>query len=462
MSDQAHSWSCPACDRRVPGRLATCRCGYERNPSEARWTDAQGSTAQSGSTFTPARIIVVVLFVVGLAGLTASRMFRTTSDVPASEPLITPATTVVETQPTTTETPASAIPVPSPSAFAPASSAPAVDSTPDTPRSLEDVISRAAPAVVSIETRDGRGSGFFVGPGVLVTNNHVVGTNASVTVRLSSGSTAQGRVERTSPEADLAVVRLSDAAPAQPVLPLGSADEVRVGQEVIAIGLAMGQFQGTVTRGIISAVRRTGPGSNIVLLQTDAAINPGNSGGPLINRQGRVIGITTLKVSGAAESIGFAVAADHARAFLAGNSSQAPTVPSGATAAPPLAPAFTQKSQVDIMREQGLQAFEQSLKTVATRASQIDNYWTQVKRECGGRITGVYDREWFALFENRLTVTSTEPGCLSALNSIRDAAGEVRTAMVTLHENARRASVYPGDLRQIRAKFDLDWTGWER
>ncbi len=393
-------------------------------------------------------------------------MFRTTSDVPASEPLSldtsTPATTVVETQPTTTETPASAIPVPSPSAFAPASPAPAVDRTLDTPGSLEDVISRAAPAVVSIETRDGRGSGFFVGPGVLVTNNHVVGTNASVTVRLSSGSTAQGRVERTSPEADLAVVRLSDAAPAQPVLPLGSADEVRVGQEVIAIGLAMGQFQGTVTRGIISAVRRTGPGSNIVLLQTDAAINPGNSGGPLINRQGRVIGITTLKVSGAAESIGFAVAADHARAFLAGNSSQSPTVPSGATAAPPLAPAFTQKSQVDIMREQGLQAFEQSLKTVATRASQIDNYWMQVKRECGGRITGVYDREWFALFENRLTVTSTEPGCLSALNSIRDAAGEVRTALVTLHENARRASVYPGDLRQIRAKFDLDWTGWER
>jgi hypothetical protein len=114
------------------------------------------------------------------------------------------------------------------------------------------------------------------------------------------------------------------------------------------------------------------------------------------------------------------------------------------------------------MREQGLQAFEQSLKTVATRATQIDNYWMQVKRECGGRVSGVYDREWFALWENRLTVSSTDPGCFSALNSVREAAGEVRTAMVTLHENARRASVYPGDLRQIRSKFDLDWTGWER
>ena len=416
--------------------------------------------------FTPARTIIVVLFVLGLAGLTASRMFRTPRQVPASEPASietsAPPATAADSQPATTETPTSAIPLPGPNGFAPARSAPAVNATPDIPRSLEDVISRAAPAVVSIETRDGRGSGFFVSSGVLLTNNHVVGTNASVTVRLSSGSSVQGRVERTSPEADLAVVRVSDVVPAQPVLPLGSADEVRVGQEVIAIGLAMGQFQGTVTRGIISAVRRTGPGSSLVLLQTDAAINPGNSGGPLIDRQGRVIGITTLKVSGAAESIGFAVAADHARAFLAGNNSQVPTVAAGASAAPPLAPAFTQKSQVEIMREQGLQIFEQSMRTVATRASQIDNYWTQVKRECGGRISGVYDREWFALFENRLSVTSADPGCVSALNSMRDAAGEVRTTMVNLHENARRASVYPGDLRQIRAKFDLDWSGWER
>ncbi|RPH64495.1 MAG: hypothetical protein EHM89_01555 [Acidobacteria bacterium] len=466
MSDQASSWNCPACDRRVPGRLATCRCGFERDPSQGGWSGADASSAQGGSTFTPARTIIVILFVLGLAGLTASRVFRATPEAHPTEPLHiespTPATAVADSEPRVTETPSNAIPVPSPATFAPATPA-AVFPTPEISGSLEDVISRAAPAVVSIETRDGRGSGFFVGPGVLVTNNHVVGSNTSVTVRLSSGTAAQGRVERTSPEADLAVVRISDTAPAQPVLPLGSADDVRVGQEVIAIGLAMGQFQGTVTRGIISAVRRTGPGSNIVLLQTDAAINPGNSGGPLIDRRGRVIGITTLKVSGAAESIGFAVAADHARAFLTGNSSQAPAaVASGAVAAPPLAPAFTQKSQVEIMREQGLQAFEQSLRTVATRAAQIDNYWMQVKRECGGRASGVYDREWFAIWDNRLSLTSAEPGCVSALNSIRDAAGEVRTAMATLHENARRASVYPGDLRQIRAKFDLEWTGWER
>jgi hypothetical protein len=466
MSEQAQSWKCPVCDRRVPGRLITCRCGFERASSQSDSSDVVDAASAGASVFTPARTIMVVLFVLGLGGLTASRMFRTPAEVSSFEPLKvetpTPTVTTFQNQSGTTDTSSSPVPIPNSNALVPALSAPAVSTAPETTGSLEDIISRSAPAVVSIETRDGRGSGFFVGPGVLVTNNHVVGTHTSVTVRLSSGTSVQGRVERTSPEADLAVVRLPDAVPAQPVLPLGSADDVRVGQEVIAIGLAMGQFQGTVTRGIISAIRRTGPASSIVLLQTDAAINPGNSGGPLINRQGRVIGITTLKVTGAAESIGFAVAADHARAFLSGNTPQAPAVASSAATAPPLTPAFTQKSQVDIMREQGLQSFEQAMRTLASRASQIDAYWTQVKRECGGRITGVYDREWFALFENRLSVASADPGCASALTSMRNAAGEVRTAMVKLHEDARRASVYPGDLRQIRAKFDLDWTGWER
>jgi hypothetical protein len=414
--------------------------------------------------FTPGRTIIAVLFVAGLVGLTTSSLFRPSREArpPESPPIEAGAETPTADLPAVIEPTSNLGALPGSTTFAPAPPAPAPRPSPDASHSLEDVISQAAPAVVSIETRDGRGSGFFVGPGVIITNNHVVGTQTSLTVRLSSGTAVPGRVERTLPEADLAIVRVSSTAPLQRALPLGSAEEVRVGQEVVAIGLAMGHFQGTVTRGIISAVRRTGPGAGIVLLQTDAAINPGNSGGPLIDRHGRVIGITTLKVTGTAESIGFAVAAEHARAFLTGSSSHAPAQASGATTATGLPPVFTYKSQVEIMREQGLQTFEQSIRTVATRAAQIDSYWTQVKRECGGRTAGTYDREWFALFENRLSVTSAEPGCLSALNWMRDATGEIRTAMATLHENARRASVYPGDLRQIRAKFDLDWNGWER
>ena len=99
------------------------------------------------------------------------------------------------------------------------------------------------------------------------------------------------------------------------MLALGTVNDVRPGQEVIAIGLALGVFQNSVTRGIISAVRRA---DRTVMLQTDAAINPGNSGGPLMDRQGLVVGINTMKIGGSAESLGFAVAVDHARALLSG------------------------------------------------------------------------------------------------------------------------------------------------
>lgn len=87
----------------------------------------------------------------------------------------------------------------------------------------------------------------------------------------------------SSQDFDLAIVHVDGVSAAQPVLPLGSVNDVRPGQEVIAIGLALGVFQNTVTRGIISAIRRAGA---VVVLQTDAAINPGNSGGPLLNRSG--------------------------------------------------------------------------------------------------------------------------------------------------------------------------------
>jgi S1-C subfamily serine protease len=83
---------------------------------------------------------------------------------------------------------------------------------------------------------------------------------------------------------------------------------------VVAIGSALGVLQNTVTRGILSAVLTDG---GVTLIQTDAAINPGNSGGPLLDRNGQVVGVNTLKL-GAAASIGFAVAADHVRAIVEG------------------------------------------------------------------------------------------------------------------------------------------------
>jgi hypothetical protein len=74
----------------------------------------------------------------------------------------------------------------------------------------------------------------------------------------------------------------------------------------------------------------------------------------------------------------------------------------------------------------------------------------------------VYEREWFALWDNRLLVNSSDASCLAAVANLEQAAAQVRDAMDQLHEAARRAAVFPGDVRRARSKFDLDWVGWER
>ena len=325
--------------------------------------------------------------------------------------------------------------------------------------SLEDVVSNSVPAIVSIETREGRGSGFFAAPRTVLTNRHVVGGNLSVTVRLSSGQTLPGRVDTTSSDFDLAVVKVDSASPTQPVLPLGTVVGVRSGQEVIAIGLALGVFQNTVTRGIVSGVRRT---DRVTVLQTDAAINPGNSGGPLLNRSGQVIGINTLKIAGAAESLGFAIAIDHARGLLAGGRASESPANASATLSAPLSPAFSSRSSTDDMRDDGMKTYDKIVAAVAKRASEIDSYWARIKQNCSVRVFPGYDREWFGIWDDRAGLAASETSCVSALNDLHELAGEVRSVMIQAQENARRASVLPGQLRDIRRRYRMDWQGWER
>ena len=323
--------------------------------------------------------------------------------------------------------------------------------------SLEDVVSRSIPAIVSIETADGRGSGFFAAPRTVITNRHVIQNQVSVTVRLSSGQTLPGKVESSSPEYDLAVVRVDGASPDQAVLALSTVNDVRPGQEVIAIGLALGVFQNSVTRGIISAVRRVG---RTVMLQTDAAINPGNSGGPLLNRDGQVVGINTMKIAGAAESLGFAVAVDHARGMLSGG--RQPDTPLSATApvSQPLAPGFSTRSSIDTDRAQGTRRYAQTVEAIARQAAQLDGYWARIKANCAVRGAAEYDREWFGLWDGRTALTAPDPSCGSAVKDLERLAGEVRAAMAAAHEEARRASGLPGELRDIRRRYRMDWPGW--
>lgn len=161
----------------------------------------------------------------------------------------------------------------------------------------------------------GQGSGFvFDGQGHIVTNAHVVHGAEQVDVAFADGTVRAGEVVGEDLNSDLAVVKVENMPPGTPALPLGQIEDVIVGQTVIAIGNPFG-LEGTLTRGIVSAVGRTIPAltqfSIPQAIQTDAAINPGNSGGPLLNLSGEVIGVNAqIETSGdsrANSGVGFAV-----------------------------------------------------------------------------------------------------------------------------------------------------------
>lgn len=188
------------------------------------------------------------------------------------------------------------------------------------------VYSNAIPAVVSIETEFGSGSGSIVSSdGLVLTNAHVVENESTVTVKLEDGREFVGDVIAFGePGLDLAAVQLRGARNL-PTISFEPSGQVSVGQTAFAIGNPFGQFQGTLTTGIISRIDRDNN-----LIQTDAAINPGNSGGPLLNSSGNVIGVntsifTTDRSSGNI-GIGFAIPATQAQDFLqaveAGTASQ--------------------------------------------------------------------------------------------------------------------------------------------
>ncbi|MDA1334569.1 MAG: trypsin-like peptidase domain-containing protein [bacterium] len=153
------------------------------------------------------------------------------------------------------------------------------------------------------------GSGFIVGEdGLIVTNRHVVkDTEATYTAILNDGRQFEATILARDPLEDLALLSIDGDGFSH--LTLGNSNDVRAGQSVIAIGNALGEFNNTVSVGVVSGLRRTivaGGEEFRSLIQTDAAINPGNSGGPLLNLSGQVIGVNTAVASNA-ENIGFAL-----------------------------------------------------------------------------------------------------------------------------------------------------------
>lgn len=159
----------------------------------------------------------------------------------------------------------------------------------------------------------GGGSGFIVSEdGLIVTNKHVVlDKEADYTVLTNDGNKYKAKVLARNPIQDVAILKIE--ATGLKAAKLGDSDSIKLGQTVIAIGNALGEFRNTVSVGVISGLARTitASGNGFIetiegVIQTDAAINQGNSGGPLLNLKGEVIGINTAIASGA-QNIGFAI-----------------------------------------------------------------------------------------------------------------------------------------------------------
>lgn len=324
----------------------------------------------------------------------------------------------------------------------------------------EDVLQSVMPAVVTIEAGQSSGSGFFVARDIVVTNHHVVADNTSVRVRLLTGDVINGSVTRLALDADLALVRLEQPTTTRP-LSLAPPDAVRVGEDVMVLGSALGLLQGTVTRGIVSAVRNAG---GLTLLQTDAAINPGNSGGPVINSQGVVVGITTAKMNGA-ESLGFAIASEHAARLVSGAESVVDESRRAESATPFNGVMNGQPPTHDGDRDAGSAQYDAAVRALSSQADQLDAYWQRYKTMCqsGSKPASRGDRrEWFGIWEPSVRVEQESADCSVVRRDIVTSATALDAAMSRASESARRAGVFPGEARTVRERYSMAWRGWDR
>ncbi len=191
--------------------------------------------------------------------------------------------------------------------------------------SVSQIAEKTQPSVVEITTEvvsngqfmqsyvgSGAGSGVIISEdGYIVTNNHVIEGATKITVKTISGESYEAELVGTDEQTDLAVLKVD--ATGLYAATIGSSSELAVGDYVMAIGNPLGEFGGTVSDGIVSALSReiTIEGETMTLLQTNAAINPGNSGGGLFNENGELVAIVNAKSSGVEiEGIGFAIPMD--------------------------------------------------------------------------------------------------------------------------------------------------------
>ena len=466
---------CPSCGRRVVRRVTTCRCGATLPPEPEGEAAGEPEGKAATSSFRAAATFGAALIVtIGFGAYWLSR--PAPADQPAAQSAGSRDATAAGNSPAGATTPAAnrtaaereweaavklgaspTTPPPTPPTGA-ATPSTALPAAPTQPLSLEDIVSRAMPAVVLVETPSGRGSGFFVTADTLLTNVHVVENNSVVTLRRGDGTSVSARIESRAPAFDIAVLKVLSTSPGQATIPLGNAAGLRQGQELIVIGSPLGLLQNTVTRGIVSALRRSG---DATLVQTDAAINPGNSGGPVLDRTGAAVGITTMSFR-ESQGLNFAVSIDHARSILEGHAPASTTTMSNAASGlRNFSP--TVGSEADRARAEGLRELESKLDDIARAAVEFDAAWRRFKDECySGAIRGSFDREWFAVFVPGAMAGTVSPLCGSYFTGFQRDANKFQAEMRSADEAARRAGVYPGEIRDARRTRRLDFAGWDR
>ena len=454
MADQEPR-ACPKCGRRVPRTVAKCRCGAELPADAVTAVDEQPERSQPWLVY-----IALVALVGGVGYWTYLRP---------------PAPTVVARNPS--QTPLSAEPDQpagpatrelSPEQRAWDAAARMADSKTDpaktdqpvelsdpvvTPSgSLEEMVDAAMPAIVLVETTTGRGSAFYVAHDTLITNVHVVQQDQYVTLRRMNGSSVSARVQTRAPNFDIAILKVAQASAAQPYLAMASSNALRPGQEVIVIGSALGTLQNSVSRGIVSGLRNS---AGVTLIQSDAAANPGNSGGPMLDRNGRVVGVLTMGYK-EREGLNFAVSIDHARDILEGRETNLGTGQTGLAAIESAAPG---RSESERRQQQGEQVFKQRVASAEQGADRLDQAWQRFRKDCyKSPIRGSYAREWFAVFVPGVIPGDAAAGCVTYYQNIAGEMQKFRDYMRTTVQDARRASVLPGTIRDTlsskRLTFD--------
>ena len=297
------------------------------------------------------------------------------------------------------------------------------------------------PAIVLVEAGASRGSGFFITPDTLLTNVHVVKGNSSVTIRRASGEVVPARVERTATDVDVAVLKISPADPKQPTLTMGATADARVGQEVFAIGTALGLFQNTLTRGIVSGIRQTPHGharpdrrSRQSRQQRRAADRP--------HRQGaRHHHDGVHRASGTELRGGHRSRARRARRRT-GSGDAAAGRAGGARNARPVAGdrirhRAAARRRPACVRGRDRHAWPGAPTRWRARGAPFAS-------DCyRGRIVGTFDRDGSRCATSGPCKAPSPPGCGGWFTDLRREADEVRAGVIGAEEAARRADVFP-------------------